>query len=202
MMLSLLTNGELDAANDYGNMLQKSVHERELPATQRVQASAGCFAIAQDHHHAIVLLLGSGLYASAFALVRCGFDAYIRGEWLKACATDSQINQFLLGERPLEIGPMVTALEQTAAFQEQGLSAVKRKSWATMCDFTHTGGLHVQRWLVADGIEPNYSRIELLEVLQFADMFATLSVLGMLGLAGDVEAAEAILNHYRRRIQA
>lgn len=125
-MPSLLIEVEIDVANEFGNFLRRAVHEHEFPDTQRVQAAAGCFAIAQDHHHAIVILLNSQLYASAFALVRCGFDAYVRGEWLSTCATDVQVDLFLKCERPPEIGPMITELERTPAFQELVLSAIKK----------------------------------------------------------------------------
>lgn len=91
---------ELDSANAFGEFLRLAVHEKPLPATPRVQAAAGCLLIAQDHHHAIVVLLASRIYASVFALIRIQFEAYIRGEWLSLCASDLEVTKFLHGDEP------------------------------------------------------------------------------------------------------
>lgn len=70
-----------------------------------------------------------------------------------------------------------------------------------MCSYTHTGGLHVQRWITADAIEPNYSKEELLEALRFADIIASLSVLGVLTLANDDKMAQKVLDRYKARME-
>ncbi|OGA57047.1 MAG: hypothetical protein A2710_05670 [Burkholderiales bacterium RIFCSPHIGHO2_01_FULL_64_960] len=197
----MLTDNELNAANAYGEWLRLAVHERELPASQRVRASAGCLAIAQDHHHAIVVLLDSRLYASVLALVRVAFEAYVRGEWLWLCATDAEVRRFLKGKEPPGINLLLEALEKTPAFQEQALSKIKKRTWNSMCGYTHTGGLHVQRWITADGIEPNYSKEELLEALRFADIIASLSVLGVLTIAEDDAMAQKVLDRYKARME-
>lgn len=197
----MLSDNELNAANVYGEWLRLVVHERELPANPRVQASGGCLAIAQDHHHAIVVLLESKLYASVFALVRIAFEAYVRGEWLGLCATDAAVKKFLHGKEPPKINILLESLEKTPAFQEKVLSRIKKRNWNAMCAYTHTGGLHVQRWITADAIEPNYSKEELLEVLRFADIIASLSVLGLLTLANDDEMAQKVLDRYQARME-
>ena len=68
---------------------------RSLTAT--AWATGSCFGIAQEHHHAIILLLEKGLCASAFALVRPAFEAYVRGEWLALCADEEGVSRFLNG---------------------------------------------------------------------------------------------------------
>lgn len=197
----MLSDTELNAANAYGEYLRLAVHERELPASQRVQAAAGCLAIAQDHHHAIVVLLESRLYASVLALVRVAFEAYVRGEWLSLCASNAEVRKFLKGKGRLDINILLEALEKTAGFQEQTLSRIKKRTWNSMCAYTHTGGLHVQRWLTESAIEPNYSKDELLEALRFADIIASLSVLGVLTLANDDERAQKVLERYKARME-
>ena len=196
----MLSQAEIDAANEYGEALRLAVHETELPANERVRAAAGCFAIGQDIHHAIVKLIESQLFAGAFALVRVAFEAYVRGEWLWLCAKNNQVRRFLKGAEPPSIGLMLEALEQQPVFQEQVLSTIKRRTWKAMCAYTHVGGLHVQRWVTADGIEPNYSADEVREALRFADIIVALSVVGTLGIA-DTEAAadsaEKVLGHYK-----
>ena len=85
---------------------------------------------------------------------------------------------------------------------EPVLSQIKRRTWKAMCGYTHVGGLHVQRWATADGIEPNYSVCEVREALRFADIVVALSVVGVLGLANAEEAAEEVLKHYKARMGA
>ena len=198
----MLTDKQLDDANAYGEWLRLAVHERSLPASNRVRAAASCLAIAQDHHHAIVVLLDARLYASCFALVRVAFEAYVRGEWLALCATEPQVRKFLKGREPPKIDLLLSALERTDAFKEGRLSLIKKRTWKAMCGYTHTGGVHVQRWNTSDGIEPNYSVAELLEVLRFADIISTLSVLGVLSLANDAEVAEKLLGRFKARMEA
>jgi hypothetical protein len=205
----MLTNEQIKEANIYGEWLRQVVHNCELPANNRVRAAGSCLTIAQDHHHAIVFLLEGRLYASSFALLRVEFEAYIRGEWLALCATDDEVKQFLKGyEKPKDrpnIDCMIQKLESTPAFEEQKLSCLKQRTWKALCSYTHTDGLHVQRWNTAEAIEPNYSDDDLVEVLQFADIIVSLSVLGIIKLMKDKARAEAIaqnvLDRFKKRIE-
>jgi|SRR5579862_7895476 len=198
----MLSNKQLDNACVFGEMLRLVVHDRNLPATKRVRAAASCYSIAQDHHHAIVVLLGARIYASCFALLRVEFEAYVRGEWLALCASDAQVSRFLNGHEPPRIDAMLSSLEATGTFQKGRLTQIKKRNWRTLCGYTHTGGIHVQRWNTADGIEASYSLTELLEMLRFADIVASLAVLGVLTLADDVEAAGKVLAELKLRVVA
>ena len=196
----MLTDKQLNNANAYGEWLRLAVHEKNLPANNRVRAAGSCLGIAQDHHHAIVVLLDARLYASCFALLRVAFEAYVRGEWLALCATDTQVRQFLKGREPPKIDELLDALARKDAFKEGRLSLIKKRKWKALCGYTHTGGIHVQRWNTSDGIEANYSTEELLEVLRFADIVATISVLGVLSLADDAETSEKLLERFKARM--
>ncbi|WP_427912856.1 DUF6988 family protein [Ramlibacter sp. MMS24-I3-19] len=190
------------SAADYLNSIGAIIHECDLPATKRVRAAASCLAIAQDHHHAIVALLDHELYASSFALVRVAFEAYVRGEWLALCATDAEVDKFVEGAEPPRIGILLESLEQTETFSEMILSEVKENSWRAMCAFTHTGGLHIQRWNTPEAIEPNYDDAEVRKVLSSAETIGALSVVGIASLAGDEPAAEKVLKLFRERMGA
>ena len=196
----MLTAVQIHEAGAYVECLRLSLHERDIPANDRVRAAAGCLAIAQDHHHAIVLLLEHRLYASSFSLIRVAFEAYVRGEWLALCATDSQVQRFLKSEEPPKIDRILTALEKIPSFKEQVLSKIKKHRWKAMCAYTHTGGLHVQRWNTASGIEPNYSAEEVLEVLKFAEIIASLSVLGVVALMNDEPLANEVWANFKMRV--
>jgi len=186
-------------AGGYVEWLRLTVHEKSLPASNRTRAAGSCFAITQDHHHSIVLLVEHQLYASSFALLRSGFEAYVRGQWLAHCAGDTEVEKYLRGWEPPKIDDLLAAVEQTPGFSEKVLSRIKAQGWKTMCAFTHTGGLHIQRWNTSDGIEPNYTTDEILEVLGFAEAVGALAVLGIAELANDAEMAERVLNKVKER---
>jgi len=189
-------------AGGYVEWLRLAVHEKPLPASARNRAAASCFAIAQDHHHSIVLLVEHQLYASGFALLRIEFEAYVRGQWLTHCASGEQVDRYLRGREPPKIDQLLAAVEETPGFSEKVLSRIKGQVWKTMCAFTHTGGLHVQRWNTNDGIEPNYALEEVLEVLDLAEAVGALAVLGIAELADDVEMAQRILTKVKDRAAA
>jgi hypothetical protein len=201
--IASLMNSVIDSQTaDYLNWLGQAIRGCNLPATNRVRAAAGCLAIAQDHHHGIVLLLDHQRYASSFALLRVAFEAYVRGEWLAVCASDDQIESFVQGDEPLKFWVLLKELEQTNAFKQMVLSKIKAQAWNAMCAYTHTGGLHVQRWNTPEQIEPNYSEDEVREVLSFAETIGSLAVIGVAWLANDADTAGKVLEKFKQRKQA
>ena len=192
-MSNRVTDSEISCAKKYIEELRRFVHDLDLPNDNKVLAASSCFAIAQEHHHAIVLLVELRLLAPAFSLVRAGFEAYIRGNWLSMCANDAQIEEFIKGEEPPKINCLIDQLDKHYQFgEDNSLSQFKKKAWKPMCAYTHTGGLHVQRRNTADGIEANYSKEEVLEVIQFAELFATFATIGVAVLADNVELVDQI----------
>lgn len=195
----MVSGAEIRGTSEFVEWLRQQVHEKQLPATVRVRAAGGCLALAQEHHHSIVFLVEHKLYGSAFALVRLAFEAYVRGEWLALCASDTAVENFVAGKEPPKIDVLLTELARTPAFEENVLGAVKAKGWRAMCDYTHTGGRHVQRWNSADAIEASYDDAEVREVLSFAEVIGALAVLGLASLAGDNELALRVLEKVKQR---
>lgn len=198
----MISTERMRDAGGYVEWLRLAVHEKSLPTSNRTRAAGSCYAIAQTHHHSIVLLFEHQLYASSFALLRSEFEAYVRGQWLAHCAGDAEVEKYLRGWEPPKIDELLAAVEQTPGFSEKVLSRVKAQGWKTMCAFTHTGGLHIQRWNTSNGIEPNYTLDEVLEVLGFAEAMGALAVLGIAELADDAEMAARILSKVKDRASA
>jgi hypothetical protein len=65
-----------------------------VPANDRAIIAAACQDVALVHHKAIVLSTRNLFHASAFGLVRLQFEAYVRGAWLRHCASDEQVARF------------------------------------------------------------------------------------------------------------
>lgn len=70
-----------------------------------------------------------------------------------------------------------------------------------MCEYTHTGGLQVQRWNTSEGIEPHYLFDEIKEVLRFAEIIAALSVFGMARIINDEKLAEQVTQRFVARVK-
>ena len=187
-------------AGQFVEWLRLAVHEKVLPASNRVRASASCLAIAQEHHHSIALLTEHRLFASSFALLRAAFEAYVRGMWLFLCASEPQVSRFLNGKEPPKLDNLLAALEATPGFAENVLSTLKKRHWSAMCAFTHTGGLHVQRWNTSEAVEPHYDPKEVAQVLFFAELIGALAVLGIAEIAQDEQLATKVLAQLKRRV--
>jgi len=149
--------------------------------TEKNRAAAACFGIAQDHHAAIIFLMKKEFYSSSFALLRILFEAYLRGLWLKHCATDTQASAVFRGDEPPKT--MIAEIESTEAFTSGALSRIKKNNWSAMCAFTHTGGLHLQRWQSQDGVEPTFSPEELEECLNCAELFGAMAGLELMQMS-------------------
>lgn len=190
-------------AGKFVEWLRQSIHEQQLPSNNRVRAAASCYAIAQDHHHAIVLLIENRLYASSFALIRLEFEAYIRGLWLSQCATDARVDRFVSGKKCkfLETNNLISDIEKNYKANEKTLSKIKKQVWDSMCAYTHTGGLHVQRWNTSEAIEPNYSAEEVEEILQFSEMFGALSTIGIAELGSLENIALQVLKKMESKLE-
>lgn len=195
----MATHERIQSASQFAEWLRVAVHEQVLPANDRTRAAGSCFAIAQEHHFAIVHLIERGRFASSFSLMRIAFEAYVRGLWLSRCAKEAQCRKFLRGWEPPKIDPLLLAVEQTPGFSEQVLSHIKRRSWKAMCAYTHTGGLHVQRWNTSESIEPNYSAEEVGEVLSLAELVGAMPVIAVAELAKNDELALRVLAEVKAR---
>lgn len=193
----MITEVQVREAGDLVEWLRLQVHKRQLPASNRVRAAASCLGIAHEHHHAIVLLIGHQLYASAFALLRVQFEAYIRGTWLLLCAPEDKVAAFLNGNTPPRVDALLRELEETPGYAEKMLSGLKQKYWQSMCGYTHTGGIHVQRWNTSEAVEPSYSIDEVREVLFFTAVIGCLSVLGFAQITDDDALAARLVERVK-----
>ena len=92
---------------------------------------------------------------------------------------------------------LLKALEGTPEFSNGELTAIKVGSWNAMCDYTHTGGLQVQRWNNDDAVEPSYTLDEVMDVLQFTELLGMMSVVSFAGLIDDVVLANDALTRLK-----
>lgn len=190
----LNTFDTIPSALELAVWLGKKLDRLVFPANLRNRLSASCFAVVQDHHRAVVLCLQQtpALHASAFALVRVQYEAYVRGMWLFHCASDLEVEKFSKGAEPPRISDLIIAIDAASNVEGQLLRNLHKGKWRTMCAYAHTGALQVQRWNTGDCIEPNYNLAEIKEVLAFTSMVALLSAMSVTALANNHELAQKI----------
>ena len=181
-------------SEDLIRWIDQSVKDLPYKPGLRSQLGLGCLDVALEHHKAMVLLVSEPIHASAFALLRILFEAWVRGEWLLQCASDEQLKQFKADRHKVTFGQMIKDLESHEAFNNGVLSKAKQELWGMMNSFTHTGYQQVARRNTPDGIVPNYKDEEVIQILGFADAAAIMSVLGIAGLVGNKELSQAALD--------
>jgi hypothetical protein len=176
-----MTPERIAKAELFGADLHRLTNDIEMQNTEKNRAAAASFAIAQEHHSAIIFLLKNTFYSSAFTLLRSVFEAYLRGLWLKHCATDEQVYDFFRGKKPPDT--MVSEIESKEAFTGGVLSLIKKENWTTMCAFTHTSGEHLQRWQSKNGVEQSFMQQELEECLNCAELIGAMAGLALVQLS-------------------
>ena len=105
-----------------------------------------------------------------------------------------EFKKFLEREESPTLDELIASLESTDDFEIKFLSSLSGNAGLPMCDCAHTGGRHIGRWLTDVGIESNYARDEILEVMQGAATIASLSIATSLALlANDVICKDELL---------
>jgi hypothetical protein len=78
-----------------------------------------------EHQAAISILFHAKLYASAFALVRCECEAYVRALWLAYCATDKQVSDYWHGKFNLTFQQTIDEIEKIDVYSSGVISPGK-----------------------------------------------------------------------------
>jgi hypothetical protein len=157
--------------------LDQRIDGLEVPANSRSRLSGGCLEVALEHQRAIVLLVAHKLYGSAFALSRVLFEAYVRGVWLRRCASEIDLQRFEDDRFEKMLHQLLSDIESLEGFEANVLSDIKRRSWHVMNSFTHTGFRQVIRRQTEVSIESTYGDEEVQEIIEFARAIGFLSAM-------------------------
>jgi len=199
----MVVSKRIAQSEDLINWLDRFIERLSIPSDDRSRIVASCLDVAQEHHKSIVLTTSASFHGSASALVRIEFEAYIRGVWMSYCASDSEVEKFKQKDRlDKTMAAMIGDLESQPAFSVGVLSDIKRRTWAAMCSFTHTGRQQVVRRLTATEIGPNYSEEEIISVLDAAGSVALWSAIGILNVStGEPRHREDLARQLLERMQ-
>lgn len=173
---------KLKQAKQRATEIAETLRDHHIKGDLRSRVSAACFAVSQQHHNSVLILLSRNppLQATAFALLRPLTESTIRGLWLSKVASDEQVENYTQSGTKLDMASMITAVGKAA-----GLNAHQAiyKHWHSLSAYTHTGEHQVQRWLVTENIEPSYSAAELAELVKLSCGIAELAFQGVLAIS-------------------
>jgi hypothetical protein len=147
----------------------------DISRERRVLLAVSCYDVVVEHHIGIAALLRSGINGSAFALVRALFETFVRGVWLRHCATDKEIDAYVNDRLNATFAQLVEAVEKIDGFQDGVLSGLKKSAWRAMNSYTHGGIQQAGRRTSGEYIQPDFPREEVIEIVKLAGSFALLA---------------------------
>jgi len=178
----------LKNARELGGWIAHHQDGLEIKAVDGIRVPGALFDLAIEYQVGIVHLASARIYGPAFALIRAQFEAFVRGTWLRLCATPVELKRFTDSDKiKQEVWELIDAIEAHSEFADQVLSDLHKKVWKATNSYTHAGMLQVARRMKADSIEPNYEPAEVIEVIQAARFFALLALHQIGQMAGDHE---------------
>lgn len=136
-----------------------------------MRTAAALLHAADGHFQAIVVLLQSRLYGSAFALLRPLIETSLRGAWAYHCDNDSAVAEAVQKDQLPMMMDAVTRLETLDAFSCGALSRILAQIKKALHSYTHGGTVQIANHLKTDAIEPSFSDAEIEEAMSIAAFF-------------------------------
>lgn len=133
---------ELNYASDWVGGSMALLQDFSFPHNDRNWISAAYFGLSIRHQAAIVTLFKNCLPNSALALMRPQLEAFIRGAWVRSCATDEKVTELSGNKLDVSFPPvpkMIAAIESTPICRDGLISSYRNKSFEIHNDFTHGG---------------------------------------------------------------
>ncbi len=179
----------LSEARAEANAIAESLHGLKLCGDPRSRVALACFAVAQQHHASMLVLLANSppLAATAFALLRPLMEALLRGEWVSHCATDDQVKSFAMGGRKqVDMSSVISELGKKLN-DPNAHAVLYKKTWAVVSAYTHTYENQVQHWLSVEDVAPSYTAEEVSWLLSNASPCMKLCAASIRRLSAKVE---------------
>lgn len=173
--------------------IERRLDGLDIPKNSRSLLSVSCHDVVIEHHVAVVTLFNARIYGSAFTLVRPVFETFVRGVWLKNCASDADLSKYKKDKLDFSFQTLLNEIEKTEAFKSKSLSALKEQAWDAMNSYVHGGIQQISRRLSDGEISPDFLEQEIQEVLKLSQTFALLSFIQIAGEAKREDLAQEAL---------
>lgn len=172
--------------------LHRLTNDLTMPSDDRTRLAAASLGITLDHHYATTLCIKYNAVASALALVRLGYEGYVRAEWITYCAEQEKLQEILNEDEFLHVKAMLCKLITSKHPEADCLMDIKERYWRAMCSYTHGGAYSLIRYQSEDAVEPSYNDAEKAEVLEFMGMLGKKAAVALLQLAGARQRIEQV----------
>tara|TARA_R100000005_G_scaffold96401_1_gene82989 strand:+ start:4928 stop:5413 length:486 start_codon:yes stop_codon:yes gene_type:complete len=149
-----------------------------------------------ENHTAIVLLIESKQYASAYSLLRVIYEAFVRGKWISKCATEDFLQNYENEKFP-KLYKQLQEIKKTDSSTSKVLSNLKDRAIEAMNDYTHIGHRAIGRRFKNSELCPNYDDDEIIEVLNFANAFGYIAALSACDVMDNSELANIIFDKFQ-----
>ena len=149
-----------------------------------------------DMQRAIFDLVSLKHSGAASALLRVLFEAHIKAEWVRICATEEQLHQFkkdnvkstINPKKDITFGEMVSQLEEAKPNLDGAILEFKKHHWKGLNSYTHAGVLQLIQF--SQGQEKKEDLLN--NAIDFSSRFSIAS----LGSVGKILKSEEILSKY------
>jgi hypothetical protein len=178
-------NDAIEKSKRWMEAAQSLTDGLQFDTTPRRRLSVTLHHLSIEHHSAIHTLVDLHVWGSAFALIRPQLEAYVRGMWYGACATDRDIAKFFKDVDPPPFKKLAEQLEAVGAV-DGTLLQLHKQSWKQLCGFTHGGLIQVRNRNTRDDI---VSRYELKDVTGLVGGSAVLALSACAGIASVLDDA-------------
>ncbi|NMR27446.1 hypothetical protein HH219_18210 [Pseudoalteromonas sp. NEC-BIFX-2020_015] len=144
----------------------------------RRRVAMGLLHLSLEHHQSILNLAKCNFFGSSFALLRCQFEALLRGMWFLRCATDTDIIKFIDGKNlDLKVNTLISDVETTEGYKNDALKRYKTEKWKAMNDYTHGGSFQVSARTQGDEVSVRNLLGHSLWILTESSKLSLLSIL-------------------------
>lgn len=141
----------------------------ELHSSEPDHMAVVAFAVVHEHQKSCLLLINSGLVASAMALMRPSFEAFMRGLWLH-WATDDELLRYQRGEDSLNLERAIKLIAQRSGIvRYNDLLDMWSQSKRTLHGYVHHSYQSLIRRSGVMDVPPD----EIASVLNFSSGLAT-----------------------------
>jgi hypothetical protein len=195
-----LSNGSAQLRSKAQKLFEGHEYSEDLK-TRWLLASV---AVAFEHQEAILLLIKSKLFGSAFAMVRIVFDTTFHALWINKVATERQIDQAWRDELSWRRISVRADIERAYFSGEpekrDALSALLKKQWPILCSYTHSGAIQLCRRFTKGNLRPNYREDEIIAAIYMTNAALLLLTAEVFMSMGHLREAEETLKAFSEHI--
>jgi hypothetical protein len=144
---------QLAKSHDFAAALDSAIDGLTHESDRRIGISRACYRLAREHHFGIIKLIELDACASAFALTRIQYEAFVRGTWLRVCVGENDINQFQTGAHK-KLDKMFREIKNVDNSWPQQLGHFQVAINEGLSDYVHSGSRAAYRQIASNSIEP------------------------------------------------